>query len=80
MSTPYSPADYMPLLERIPAASLYINGRFVQSAAHHPVFGKADGQLICDCGDGDREALDIAVAAARAALPSWAGKAPSDRG
>lgn len=80
MSTLYSLSDYQPLLARVPAASAYIDGHFVATASHHAVYGKADGALICDCGDGNREDLDTAVAAARAAFPAWAGKAPSDRG
>lgn len=79
MSTLYSPADYQPILARVPAASAYVDGRFVPTAARHAVYGKADGALIFDCGDGNRENLDSAVAAARAAFPAWAGKAPSDR-
>lgn len=80
MSTLYSPADYQPLLARVPAASAYVDGRFVPTAAHHAVYGKADGALIFDCGDGNQENLDSAVVAARAAFSAWSGKAPSDRG
>jgi len=60
MSTIYSLADYQPLLARVPAASAYIDGRFVPTAGHHAVHGKADGALIFDCGDGNREDLDSA--------------------
>ncbi len=80
MSTPYSHSDYSPLLNGIPSGSIYIDGKFVQVAAHHTVYGKANGEVIGECGDASREALDAAVAAARAAFPAWAGKAPAERG
>jgi len=80
MSTPYSHSDYSPLLTGIPSGSIYIDGKFVQVAAHHTVYGKANGEVIGECGDANREALDAAVAAARTAFPAWAGKAPAERG
>ena len=80
MSAPYSPTDYAALLSGMPEGSVYIDGRFVKTTDQHEVFGKADGQLITRCGYASASDLDAAVAAAKAALPAWAGKAPAERG
>jgi aldehyde dehydrogenase (NAD+) len=80
MSAPYSPTDYAALLSGMPEGSVYIDGSFVKTTDQHQVFGKADGQLITYCGYASSGDLDAAVAAAKAALPAWAGKAPAERG
>jgi len=80
MSTPYHYSDYLSLLERVPAGSVYINGHFVQTRSRQVVYGKALGEVIGDSGIANREAVDAAVAAARDAFPGWASKAPADRG
>ena len=80
MSAPYSPTDYASLLSGMPEGSVYIDGSFVKTTDQHAVFGKADGQLITHCGYASSGDLDTAVAAAKAALPAWADKAPAERG
>ncbi len=80
MSTPYTTADYASLMAGIPSASLFVGGKFVAAPAHHTVCGKADAVAIAECGDATPAELDAAVAAAQAALPGWAGKAPGERG
>ena len=80
MSPSYNHSDYSQLLSRVPSGSIFVDGKFVQGAAQHTVRGKANGEVIAECGDASRDALDHAVAAARAAFPAWAGTAPAERG
>jgi len=80
MSASYSPTDYAAMLMGMPEGSVYIDGSFVETSEQHEVVGKADGQLITHCGYASANDLDAAVAAAKAALPAWAGKAPAERG
>ncbi|MCY7308551.1 MAG: aldehyde dehydrogenase family protein [Rhodoferax sp.] len=79
MSIPYSHSDYTPLLSGIPSSSVFIGGKFVATAAHQTVHGKANGEALLDCGAATAVELDSAVAAARAAFPAWANKAPAER-
>ena len=80
MSVPYSPADYASLLQATPAASIYVNGAFVETAARHKVFGKASGDFIAECGYASAKDLTSAISAARFAFPGWSGRAPAERG
>ncbi|MBA3504299.1 MAG: aldehyde dehydrogenase [Betaproteobacteria bacterium] len=79
MPVSYSPADYASLLQASPAASIYIDGAFVETAERHKVFGKSKGDFIAECGYASLEDLTSAVAAARTAFPGWSGKAPAER-
>ncbi len=79
MTTPYCHADYAALLGAIPPASAFIDGRFVATAAHHTIHGKANGEILTECGDASTDQLDIAVATASAAYPSWSTRAPAER-
>lgn len=80
MPIPYGPDDYASLLKAMAAASIHVNGEFIETAARHKVFGKANGDLIAECGYASVKDVDRAVAAARAAFPTWAGEAPAERG
>lgn len=80
MSASYSPQEYAGLLSAIPEGCIYVDGEFVKTTNRHPVFGKADSQLIAHCGYASRGDLNSAVAAAKAASDSWAAKAPAERG
>ncbi len=79
MQTVYRPADYASLLETVPPAGIYIDGRFQATATEHPVLGKADGVRISTCGYATAADVDTAVSAAAVAFPAWAGKAPAER-
>lgn len=80
MSASYSPQDYAGLLSSVPEGCIYVDGRFIETAARHAVFGKADGQVISHCGYASHDDLQQAVAAANAASGAWAVKAPAERG
>jgi acyl-CoA reductase-like NAD-dependent aldehyde dehydrogenase len=53
----------------------FIDGRPVGSAASHPVFDPATGQLIVDAPLADADQLNEAVASAKRASASWAADA-----
>ena len=79
MTVSYNAGDYADLVKGIPPSSLYIGGAFTETARRHQVFGKSDGVLIAECGYASTTDIDASVAAARAAFPVWAGKAPAER-
>lgn len=49
-----------------------INGRSVSTAATQPVYNPATRKVCAHAPDASREQLDEAVAAAKAAFPTWA--------
>ncbi|HEU4628402.1 MAG TPA: aldehyde dehydrogenase family protein, partial [Gemmatimonadaceae bacterium] len=51
----------------------YIGGRWVAGATHFEVRNPADGNVLARVAQGSRQDIDAAVAAARGALPGWAG-------
>ena len=50
----------------------FINGDFVDAAAHFQTKNPADGEFLADIGDGSAEDVDAAVKAARKAQAGWA--------
>ena len=63
---------------------LLINGKWVDSASGKTFasYNPATGQVLANVAEGDREDIDRAVKAARAAFESggWSRMAPADRG
>jgi aldehyde dehydrogenase (NAD+)/betaine-aldehyde dehydrogenase len=61
---------------------LFINGEYVDalSGATIPVYNPYDGGVITEIAAGRAEDIDAAVAAARAAAPTWAAMAAAERG
>ncbi len=61
---------------------LFINGQFVpaKSGATIDVLNPANGELITKIAAADAEDVDIAVAAAKRAFPSWAATPAAERG
>lgn len=57
----------------------YINGEFVAAEETHPVTNPATGEALAHSPLSDRAAVDAAVAAAKAAQPSWAKLTNSQR-
>jgi acyl-CoA reductase-like NAD-dependent aldehyde dehydrogenase len=45
-------------------STMYINGEWIQSSQRFPVFNPANGELIGDVADGDRQNAATAIAAA----------------
>ena len=80
MSAQYSSADYAGLLQAMPAASIYVDGVYVETAGRHKVFGKANGDFIAECGYASAKDVTSAVDAARAAFRGWSSTAPAERG
>jgi lactaldehyde dehydrogenase/glycolaldehyde dehydrogenase len=60
----------------------YIDGKFVEAVGARPipVLNPARGTVISEVPDSPREAVDAAIAAARAAQPGWAKRPANDRG
>ncbi len=58
---------------------MYINGEWIQSSQRFPVFNPANGELIGDVADGDRQNAATAIAAAAEALPSWSAQTAYER-
>jgi acyl-CoA reductase-like NAD-dependent aldehyde dehydrogenase len=56
-----------------------IGGRLVDSAKKIPAFNPATTKPIAQVPDASKEHLDEAVAAARAAFPSWRDRPPAER-
>jgi acyl-CoA reductase-like NAD-dependent aldehyde dehydrogenase len=61
------------------AFTLVIDGRPVSTARHLEVKNPATGEVVGLSPLATREDLDAAVAAARAAFPSWAARSSADR-
>lgn len=61
---------------------LFINGQFVpaKSGATIDVLNPANGELITKIAAADAEDVDIAVAAAKRAFPSWSATPAAERG
>ena len=61
-------------------ASSWIDGAPVMTAgARHHVINPADGSVVAELALAEPADVDIAVAAARAALPGWSGATPAER-
>ncbi len=60
----------------------YIDGKFVEAVGARaiPVLNPARGTVISEVPDSPREAVDAAIAAARAAQAGWAKRPANDRG
>ncbi|UVS80032.1 aldehyde dehydrogenase [Actinokineospora sp. UTMC 2448] len=59
--------------------SLYIDGEWGRADGAFTTADPATGEPLADCAAAGPAEVDAAVAAARAALPGWAGTAPSER-
>src|ERR1700682_4300428 len=63
---------------------MFINGKWVEAASGKtfPTFNPATGEVLSRVAEGDREDIDRAVKAARAAFESgpWSKITPSERG
>src|ERR1700683_4131456 len=66
------------------ARQMLINGKWVSAASGKtfPTYNPATGEILAQVAEGDREDINRAVAAARAAFDSgpWHQMTPSDRG
>jgi len=62
--------------------ALYIHGQWTASAGTHrmDVHGPATEKVIAQVADGTAVDVDLAVAAARAALPAWSALSGAERG
>ncbi|MGH3674177.1 MAG: gamma-aminobutyraldehyde dehydrogenase [Mycobacterium sp.] len=61
-------------------ASSWIDGAAVATGgARHQIINPANGDVVAECALAAPTDVDAAVAAARAALPGWAGATPADR-
>lgn len=58
---------------------LLIDGKLVDGAHKLEVINPATGQVFASCARADAAQLDAAVAAAKAAFPSWAGRPFAER-
>ncbi|MEG8220731.1 aldehyde dehydrogenase family protein [Sphingomonas sp. HH69] len=58
---------------------LLIDGKLVDGAHRLEVINPATGQVFASCARADAAQLDAAVAAAKAAFPSWAGRPFAER-
>src|SRR6202022_5169860 len=63
---------------------MFINGKWVEAASGKtfPTFNPATGEVLSRVAEGDREDIDRAVKAARAAFETgpWSKMTPSERG
>ena len=59
---------------------MYINGQWIHSDEEISVFNPANGQLLGKVPLGKAEEAELAVNAASAAFPDWAGRTAEDRG
>ena len=77
-----APTGPLSLLDPDRPAALYIGGewRAPRTSTRLPVHDPATGELLARVADADARDVDHAVAAARAALPGWAGLDALDRG
>ncbi|XP_053568169.1 2-aminomuconic semialdehyde dehydrogenase, partial [Bombina bombina] len=57
----------------------FIGGKFVPSKSHINSYDPSTGQIYCKVPDSGKEEVDAAVAAAKAAFPSWSAKSPQER-
>jgi phenylacetaldehyde dehydrogenase len=66
------------------ARKMFINGKWVDAASGKtfPTYNPATGEVLANVAEGDREDIDRAVKAARAAFDSgpWSKMTPSERG
>ena len=66
------------------ARRMFINGKWVDAASGKtfPTYNPATGEVLANVAEGDREDIDRAVKAARAAFDSgpWSKMTPSERG
>ncbi|MEQ1824075.1 MAG: aldehyde dehydrogenase family protein, partial [Fimbriimonadaceae bacterium] len=58
----------------------FIGGSWLPSSQQFEVFNPGTGSVLCSAGQADREQVDTAVQAARAALPVWQGLTGEERG
>lgn len=65
----------------LPAGTLYINGEFIDSSSTsgQQVIDPSNEQVICSVARGTAVDVDAAVAAAKAAAPTWGALVPKDR-
>src|SRR5262245_32631642 len=59
--------------------ALTIDGKAVTTAKTFAVLNPADESVVAECPEGTPELVDLAVAAARTAWPSWAAVADAER-
>ena len=59
--------------------TMTIGGKAIAGATRYTVINPANGQVIASAPDCSRDELEQAVAAARAAFPSWAARPISER-
>ncbi len=57
----------------------FIDGRFTDPAADHPILNPATGEQIATISQGTADDVDAAVKAARAAQPKWAALSGHER-
>ncbi|HTU10660.1 MAG TPA: aldehyde dehydrogenase family protein [Allosphingosinicella sp.] len=83
MNAPYSPETLTSLKADLAAKARthFINGEFVEAASGETfeVVDPATGQAFASAAMGDREDIDRAVRAARAAFEPWAATPPAQR-
>ena len=58
---------------------LLIDGKLVDGDLTMDVVNPATEEVVAQCSRASRRQLDLAVAAAKAAFPSWSGLSVSDR-
>lgn len=76
----YAPAPESVKVEIADRYGFYIAGRFVEPGSYFASINPATEQELCQVGQGTAEDVDAAVAAARQALPEWAGLPGKERG
>lgn len=75
----FSPFDYARLVAAMPAGALYYDGAYRPAEGRVMVQSKADLRDIVEVGWATPAEADAAIAAAHAALPTWAHTAPGER-
>jgi len=58
----------------------FINGEWVKSAESFDVFNPGNGQVLCQVSQASDGDIDLAVSAARLALPAWQALSGEERG
>ena len=64
-----------------PRQLLYVDGKWIRPGGNRyfPAINPADETQLCEVADASPKDVDKAVAAARRALPAWAGMPPAER-
>ncbi len=81
----YAPAPETTKVVIADRYGLFINGKFVKptggsGGAYFPTINPANERQLSEIAQGSAKDVDLAVKAARAALPKWAGLKGSERG